>query len=291
MSKILIVDDNEKTRTMLKRHLKKEKCEIFEAKDGFEAMEIVEAENPWVILLDIMMPGISGMEVCQRIRARHDSDLFHIIMLTGVATAESKVSGLDTGADDYITKPFDIMELLARIRVGFRSVSKRKWAIIDDLTLLYNRNFFTAFLEKAVEQSNRYNHDLSLIITDIDHFKKVNDTHGHLTGDDILKEMGALLKKFCRVSDLAVRWGGEEFIILMPETNISGAAILAEKIRSGVAAHNFSVVSGLTASFGVASLKKKGEKDDGSNLLKNADEALYTAKENGRNQVVIFKDE
>lgn len=287
MNKILIVDDNEKTRTMLKRHLKKEKYEIFEAKDGFEALKIVETDTPGVILLDIMMPEISGMDVCRRIRARHDSDLFHIIMLTGVATAESKVSGLDMGADDYVTKPFDIVELLARVRVGFRSVANRKLAIIDNLTQVYNRNFFTAYLEKAIKQAYRYNHDLSLILTDIDHFKKVNDTHGHLAGDNILTEMGALLKKFCRVSDLAVRWGGEEFIIVMPETNIAGGTVLAEKIREGVAAHDFPVVPGITASFGVATLKKEGM----ARLLKDADEALYAAKENGRNQVVTYTEE
>lgn len=287
MNKILIVDDNEKTRTMLKRHLKKEKYEIFEAKDGFEALKIVETDTPGVILLDIMMPEISGMDVCRRIRARHDSDLFHIIMLTGVATAESKVSGLDMGADDYVTKPFDIVELLARVRVGFRSVANRKLAIIDNLTQVYNRNFFTAYLEKAIKQAYRYNHDLSLILADIDHFKKVNDTHGHLAGDKILTEMGALLKKFCRVSDLAVRWGGEEFIIVMPETNIAGGTVLAEKIREGVAAHDFPVVPGITASFGVATLKKEGM----ARLLKDADEALYAAKENGRNQVVTYTEE
>lgn len=287
MNKILIVDDNEKTRTMLKRHLKKEKYEIFEAKDGFEALKIVETDTPGVILLDIMMPEISGMDVCRRIRARHDSDLFHIIMLTGVATAESKVSGLDMGADDYVTKPFDIVELLARVRVGFRSVANRKLAIIDNLTQVYNRNFFTAYLEKAIKQAYRYNHDLSLILADIDHFKKVNDTHGHLAGDKILTEMGALLKKFCRVSDLAVRWGGEEFIIVMPETNIAGGTVLAEKIREKVAAHYFPVVPGITASFGVATLKKEGM----ARLLKDADEALYAAKENGRNQVVTYTEE
>ncbi len=272
---------------MLKRHLKKEKYEIFEAKDGFEALKIVETDKPGVILLDVMMPKISGMDVCRRIRARHDSDLFHIIMLTGVATAESKVSGLDMGADDYVTKPFDIVELLARIRVGFRSVANRKQAIIDNLTQVYNRNFFTAYLKKAIEQAHRYNYDLSLILTDIDHFKKVNDTHGHLAGDKILTEMGSLLKKFCRASDLAVRWGGEEFIIVMPETNIAGGTVLAEKIRAGVAAHDFPVVSGITASFGVATLKKEGA----DRLLKDADEALYTAKENGRNQVVTYSEE
>jgi len=287
MNKILIVDDNEKTRTMLKRHLKKEKYEILEAKDGFEALKIVETDKPGVILLDVMMPKISGMDVCRRIRARHDSDLFHIIMLTGVATAESKVSGLDMGADDYVTKPFDIVELLARIRVGFRSVANRKQAIIDNLTQVYNRNFFTAYLKKAIEQAHRYNYDLSLILTDIDHFKKVNDTHGHLAGDKILTEMGSLLKKFCRASDLAVRWGGEEFIIVMPETNIAGGTVLAEKIRAGIAAHDFPVVSGITASFGVATLKKEGA----DRLLKDADEALYTAKENGRNQVVTYSEE
>lgn len=287
MNKILIVDDNEKTRTMLKRHLKKEKYEIFEAKDGFEALRIVETDNPGVILLDVMMPEISGMDVCRRIRARHDSELFHIIMLTGVATAESKVSGLDMGADDYVTKPFDIEELLARVRVGFRSVANRKLALIDNLTQVYNKNFFTAYLEKAIEQAYRYNHDFSLILTDIDRFKKVNDTYGHLAGDKILTEMGSLLNLFCRGSDVAVRWGGEEFIIVMPETNISGGAVLAEKIRVAVAAHDFPVVSRITSSFGVATLTEHGA----AKLLKDADDALYMAKQNGRNQVVTYSEE
>ena len=287
MHKILIVDDNEKTRTMLKRHLKKEKYEIFEAKDGFEALRIVEKDNPGVILLDVMMPEISGMDVCRRIRSRHDSELYHIIMLTGVTTPGSKVSGLDMGADDYVTKPFDIEELLARVRVGCRSVENRKLAIIDNLTQIYNKNFFSAYLEKAIAQACRFHHDFSLILTDIDHFKKVNDTYGHLAGDKILTEMGSLLKLFCRASDIAVRWGGEEFLIVMPETDISGGTVLAEKIRVAVAANKFPVVSRITASFGVATLTEEGA----AKLLKDADEALYMAKQNGRNQVVTYKEE
>lgn len=281
MGKVLIVDDNSKTRRMLRRHLTKANYDVSEAEDGNMALEKIETDLPDVVLLDLMMPGMSGFEVCKRLRSVPQSDLIYIIMLTGMTTDEHKVQGLDIGADDYVTKPFNVDELLARIRVGLRTVEKKRHAVIDPLTKLYNKSFFETYLAQEVGRAWRHQHQLSLIMGDIDHFKNINDTYGHLKGDAVLVEMGKILRQYCRQSDIPVRWGGEEFAILLPETDLAGGRNLAERIRQAVEAHQFEGVSHITSSFGVASLKT-----DGQDLVKRADEALYEAKKKGRNTVI-----
>ena len=281
MSKVLIVDDNAKTRKMLSRHLKKENYAILEAENGQLALEQIRAELPEVVLLDVMMPGMSGFDVCQHLRKTPQHELVYIIMLTALTGNDDKVEGLDLGADDYVIKPFDISELLARIRVGERTVIKKREAIIDELTKAYNKNYFNLYLTQEVGRSERYKRDLSLIITDIDYFKKVNDTYGHLVGDKVLKEVAQVLIQQCRGSDIMARWGGEEFVFLLPETNLAKGQRVAERICQTIATHIFEEVQHITMSFGVASLTT-----DGYDLLKRADKALYKAKQNGRNCVV-----
>ena len=282
MEKILIVDDNPKTRKMLRRHLMKAGYECSEAENGEKALEEVKTNLPGVVLLDVMMPDMSGFDVCRELHNAPQGTLIYIIMLTGLTAGEDLVQGLDMGADDYITKPFDVSELLARIRVGVRTVQKKRDAVIDALTKLYNKSFFSIHLSQEVYAAERYNHPLSLIIGDIDHFKHVNDTYGHLIGDSVLIEIGLILRMHCRQSDIPVRWGGEEFAILLPETDLTGGITFAERIRQIIEFHQFEGVLQITASFGVADLKV-----DGQDLMHRADSALYDAKKQGRNRVVF----
>ncbi|MDM8564210.1 diguanylate cyclase [Candidatus Halobeggiatoa sp. HSG11] len=286
MEKILIVDDNNSIRKMLCFHLKKVKYEIFEAKDGAEALKQVRDCIPDVILLDVMMHGMSGFEVCKELRSDPKNSIIYIIMLTAMADSSNKITGLDIGADDYLIKPFEIEELLARIRVGIRSCQDKRHAVIDNLTQIYNRYFFDLHIVKEIKLALRYQRQLSLIMLDIDHFKRVNDNFGHDVGDSVLVELAAILNKYCRKNDIPIRWGGEEFIILLPETSIQGAKKFAERIKQTIETHNFTGAGHQTASFGISRLI-----DDHIMLIKQADDALYEAKENGRNMVVVAQKE
>lgn len=281
MEKILIVDDNEKMRKMLRRHLSRAGYEVAEAADGSGALEEIKTNLPDVVLLDVMMPDMTGFDVCERLRNTPRNELVYLIILTGVATEEHKVQGLDAGADDYVTKPFNVEELLARVRVGLRTVKKKREAVIDPLTKLYNRNFFDSYLAQEVEKAKRYQRELSLIMGDIDRFKQFNDTYGHLVGDRVLTAVSQILRMHCRQSDIAVRWGGEELAVLLPETGREGAETVAERIRQAVEENQFDDIHRITISLGVAELKT-----DGRDLLSRADDALYKAKEAGRNRVV-----
>ncbi|MFK5971489.1 MAG: diguanylate cyclase [Candidatus Marithrix sp.] len=285
MEKILIVDDNNSLRKMLRLNLVKAKYETFEAENGTTALKQVKNCIPDVILLDVMMPGMTGFEVCKELRNNPKNSVIYIIMLTAMADSSDKITGLDIGADDYLIKPFEIEELLARIRVGIRSCQDKRHAIMDTLTQLYNRHFFDVHLIKEINRALRYQRKLSLIMLDIDHFKQVNDTYGHDVGDLVLTELAIILNDHCRQSDIPIRWGGEEFIILLPETDKQGAKKLAERIRCAIETYDFTIAGHQTASFGVAILV-----DDYQTLIKRADEALYKAKENGRNIVIIADD-
>ncbi len=285
MEKILIVDDNNSLRKMLRLNLVKAKYEILEAENGTTALKQVEECVPDVILLDVMMPGMTGFEVCKELRNNPKNSVIYIIMLTAMADSSDKITGLDIGADDYLIKPFEIEELLARIRVGIRSCQDKRHAIMDTLTQLYNRHFFDIHIIKEINRALRYQCELSLIMLDIDHFKRVNDTYGHDVGDLVLTELAMILDDHCRQSDIPIRWGGEEFIILLPETDKQGAKKLAERIRCTIETYGFTTAGHQTASFGVAILV-----DDYQTLIKQADKALYKAKENGRNIVVIADD-
>lgn len=286
MSKILIVDENIKTRKMLHRHLTKGGYEVSEAENGQIALEKIRDELPEVVLLDVMMSDMTGFEVCQQLRKTPQYELIYIIMLTALTGSKDKIEGLDKGADDCVTKPFDISELFARIRVGERTALKKREATIDGLTKIYNRNYFDMYLAQEVSRAKRYERELSLIMADIDFFKQINDTYGHLTGDTVLQEFAQILMQQCRKSDLIARFGGEEFIILLPETPLKGGIIVAERMCERIATHIFQEVEHITASFGVANLITDR---DGRELLRRADSALYQAKKNGRNQVVVDK--
>lgn len=280
--KILIVDDSERVLKTLQRILAREDYSVEMAQDGEEALDKVCKWLPDLVLLDVKMPKIDGMEVCRRIKNNHKYSFIYVIMLTIKSSTEDEVAGFETGADDYVPKPFNPQILLARVRQGLRMVKKNQDASFDPLTRLYNRRVFELFMNQETAKFRRYQHPLSLIMTDLDNFKKINDAFGHKTGDLILQDFANILRQGIREADLPARWGGEEFAVMLPETDLKGAEKLAECLRQAIELHNFPHVGNITASFGVS-----GMTDADSDLVHAADKALYQAKQTGRNKVTV----
>jgi two-component system, cell cycle response regulator len=284
MIKILVADDDQEIRILIKHHLKDKEYSLYEAVDGEDTLTQLNKVQPDILLLDVEMPKLNGFEVVEQIRNnnKYSRLMLYIIFLTAKTDIDDKVKGLSSGADDYLTKPFHHKELAMRIEIGIRSVKEKHSAYKDSLTKLYNKNFFNLYCEQTIRESERYNYPLSLVIIDIDFFKKVNDTFGHAAGDIILQQLAIILMDSCRDTDIACRWGGEEFVLLMTNTNKEGALIIAERLRQKVESNKFSVVGSLTVSLGVAQYI-----DDKDEWFQNADIGLYKAKESGRNKVVV----
>lgn len=282
MPDVLIVDESIR---MLLHHLNKiEGCFVREARDGMTAMRIIEkGPSPDLVILDFMMPG---MEVCRKIRRNPTLDAIYIIMLSARTESSRKVNGFDMGVDDYVTKPFGSAELLARVDRGLRTSEEERQAIIDPLTGLYNRRSFTLAMQQEMLEAERYGYTLTMLMADLDHFKKVNDTWGHDAGDEVLTSISKLLKRGCRGSDIIARRGGEEFAILLPRTELEGGLKLAEDLRNALSQESFGQTENMTASFGVSSYLISGK-----SLMNHADMALYRAKGNGRNRVEAFEED
>jgi diguanylate cyclase (GGDEF)-like protein len=299
---IAIVDDDAAIRRLVRLLLTRGGYETREYANGSEARTALHSE-PWdLAILDRRLPEMDGLTLAEELKGTPEFRSRYIIMLTGEDDQEDKVEGLESGADDYITKPFQPRELLARIRAGERIVRLQKelletnkrlelLSITDGLTKLNNHRYFQDELARAFEESQRYGRPLSLAMIDLDFFKKVNDTYGHAVGDDVLKCAAALFHDSARSTDLVARYGGEEFAVMMPETELADAALFAEKIRSLVAASPFDTQAGAipaTVSIGVASVPHSRILSP-KELIVAADKALYRAKKNGRNQVQCEK--
>jgi diguanylate cyclase (GGDEF)-like protein len=295
---IAIVDDDAAIRRLLRLLLHRAGYETIECTTGAEAQAALR-QQPWdLAILDRRLPEMDGLELAAELKGNAEFRSRYIIMLTGEDDQEDKVEGLDSGADDYITKPFQPRELLARIRAGERIVRLQKelletnkrlelLSITDGLTKLNNHRYFQDELSRAFEESQRYGRPLSLAMIDLDFFKKVNDTYGHAVGDDVLKCAASLFKESARSTDLVARYGGEEFAVMMPETELADAAVFAEKIRSLVEGMPFDTQAGpiaVSVSIGVASVPHS-RIPTAKELIIAADKALYRAKKNGRNQV------
>jgi two-component system cell cycle response regulator len=296
--KVAIVDDDAAIRRLVRLFIQRAGYETLECTTGEEARRRLVAE-PWdLAILDRRLPDLDGVLLCHELKSNPDFRARYIIMLTGETEQEDKVQGLELGADDYITKPFQYPELMARIRAGKRIVDLQKelmetnrrlelLSITDGLTKLNNHRYFQDELLRAFEESSRYQRPLSLAMIDIDFFKKINDTHGHAIGDDVLKAVSNLFRESIRSTDLVARYGGEEFAVMMPETELDDAITFAEKIRALVAEKAIDTQAGpvpATVSIGVASVpftRVRGPKE----LIVAADKALYRAKKAGRNQV------
>ncbi len=306
--RILVVDDHEDNIELLRARLEARGYQVFGASDGQAALDQVESINPDLILLDVMMPKMDGMEVVRRLKANKDLPFIPVIMQTALDSTENKVEGLGAGADDYITKPINFAELEARVTALLR-IKKLETALrdrekelseandkltrislTDGLTEIDNRRCLETRLNEMWQHSARLHEPVALIMCDIDKFKSVNDQFGHQAGDSVLKEVAKLLKDEAREIDRVGRYGGEEFLLILPGTVLDAAVTFAERLREKVEGHTFSYTGGTlrrTISCGVAASPHPRVKDQEA-LLKAADEALYVAKETGRNRVVRF---
>lgn len=291
---ILIIDDSPDIHQLLKVRLKNLDVSLAHALSGAEGMVKTEETQPDLILLDVHMPEASGFDVCRDLNANSSTQNIPVIFLTGAADVDQKVLGFELGAVDYIQKPFDSAELNARVRAALRTkrfqdmLAQR--AMIDGLTGLWNRTHFEMRLQDEVAATQRYDRPLSLIMLDVDHFKKLNDNHGHPFGDEVLQAVGEALAETARTSDSACRYGGEEFAVILRETNLEGALILAERLRKlieGLTLRNKGQDVQVTASFGVSCSELCMNPLDFSRrwLITSADGALYAAKHAGRNRV------
>jgi two-component system, cell cycle response regulator len=300
--RVAVVDDDNAIRRLVKLYLTRSGYEVLEFAAGEEARRELN-RVPWdLAILDRRLTDMDGVVLCHELKSNPELRSRYVILLTGEAEQEDKVLGLDLGADDYITKPFQPPELLARIRAAKRIVDLQKelmetnkrlelLSITDGLTNLYNHRHFQDELARAFEESQRYQRPLSLAIVDIDFFKKVNDSHGHAVGDEVLKSLSRIFQKSIRSADLAARYGGEEFAVMMPETNLSEAIVFAEKIRTLVEERAVETQAGpisATVSIGVATVPHSQIRS-AKELIVAADKALYRAKKNGRNQVQAEK--
>lgn len=291
--KIILLEDDANVSLMLSRQLQKSGYSVVTASTLAEARELVR--GPWdLAILDRNVPDGDGIELCREIRGAAPHS--YIVMLTGAATEHDKLEGFACGADDYITKPAQIGELMARIRAGLRIVELQtrlmasnsaleELSQTDPLTSLRNRRAFDERLSDAFDQATRYCRPLSLAIVDLDHFKNVNDTHGHDAGDDTLRGVARLIADVTRQSDFVARVGGEEFAILLPETALFEALQFGEKLRATVASSSIGEHR-VTVSVGIANIPHS-EIGGTAELYRAADQALYRAKVRGRNRVEI----
>jgi diguanylate cyclase (GGDEF)-like protein len=287
--KVLIVDDSPEAIVIARARLSKERLEIISAEGGRAGLDVARREKPDLILLDLNMPDLSGFEVCQTHKGDTELCMIPVIFLSGSGGPDEKVKGLDLGAVDYVTKPFDAFELRARVRAALRTKRLQdlliEYAHIDPLTGLPNRRALTERLGEEWERIRRHGGSLALIMTDIDTFKRVNDTFGHNVGDRVLQELAKTIAGHCRAMDVPARYGGDEFVVLVPGETQAGAAILAERVRESV--QQQCLEAGIekvqiTASFGVADSCGAAETRE---IIERADKALYAAKDAGRNAV------
>jgi diguanylate cyclase (GGDEF)-like protein len=306
--KILVVDDHEDNIELLRARLEARGYEVFGANDGQAALEQVDKVCPDLILLDVMMPKMDGMEVVRRLKANANLPFIPVIMQTALDSTENKVEGLDAGADDYITKPINFAELEARVNSLLRikslqsalaarekelselNMRLRQISLTDGLTQVENRRSLEERLHDMWQHSLRLHEPIAIVMCDIDKFKSVNDTYGHQAGDAVLKEFAQCLKAEAREIDRVGRYGGEEFLLILPGTVLDAAVTFAERLREKVEKHTFKYAGGTlrrTMSCGVAGAPHPRVKDQEA-LLRAADDALYVAKETGRNRVVRF---
>ena len=289
---ILVAEDNADQLEIIQTILTKGRYRVVSAVNGQEAMERLAREPVDIALLDIMMPKLTGLEVCRKIREDPRLRNIYVIFLTALVAGEDRVKGLEMGANDYITKPFYIPELMARISVAERLTHERRemerQAAHDPLTGLYNRRTFEERLGPEFDRAKRYGRPLSILMIDVDDFKRVNDKYGHDWGDVVLKEVARVLREKTRKSDIPARYGGEEFIMMLPEIALEGAEQAAEKIRQEIDGLRFNPNSlppfSVTVSVGVASSSSRSYEDSRA-AVKDADLALYRAKRNGKDRV------
>jgi diguanylate cyclase (GGDEF)-like protein len=303
--KLLIAEDEIVSQNLLKIAATKWGYEVVLCSDGTTALEeLRHPDAPLLVILDWMMPGLNGPEVIRRLRERKDSPYAYLILLTGKTQAQDIVEGLEAGADDYITKPFNIAELEVRVRAGQRIVQLQAellatqqaleiQATHDGLTGIWNRRAIMDLLDQELGRCFRTHTPVAIIMADLDHFKQINDTYGHMAGDDVLREASQRIGPNLRNYDAVGRYGGEEFLIVLPGCSPTDALRIAERIRESIAISPVKTSAGnipITMSLGLAVTGESREMDIESQkrvLVHAADEALYIAKREGRNRVSV----
>jgi len=307
-AKILLVEDSRSQAQVTKDFLEKNGYEVDWVVDGKSAIKRVRTKPVDIVLLDYVLPDINGHEVCRWIRLNEHTRGVPIIMITARGNTENKVLCLQAGADDCLQKPYNEIELNARIYACLRTKALQDelrcmnqqlqemltrvegLAISDSLTGLFNRRHFESALEREFGRAARYGSSLSCLMIDIDHFKNVNDENGHRTGDMVLRETAQIVKQTARDVDTVARWGGEEFVILLPQTGRKNGELFASRLLKVISEHVFLGMpgKGITVSIGIASTPHPSI-DTGEKLINASDQALYEAKRKGRNRVETYR--
>jgi diguanylate cyclase (GGDEF)-like protein len=300
--KVLLADDEIVSRRLIETSVRRWGYETVVASDGLEALEILQGPDPpKLAVLDWMMPGLDGVQVCQQSRQNKDDGSYtYIILLTAKHTQSDVIEGLEAGADDYISKPFDPQELKVRLRTGKRILclldqlttareTLRELAARDPLTGLWNHNSIIELLENELRRAERQGTCVGVALVDLDHFKSVNDTHGHLVGDHVLREAAQTMIGSIRPYDAVGRLGGEEFLVVLPGCDRINAVSHAERLRSALNRIAVDTKSGplhFTASFGVTVVTPEASVDAQS-AIRTADAAMYSSKHSGRDRVTF----
>jgi len=300
MDKILIIDDDAGVRDSMQEFIKDSGYDIYTASSAEEALELLKSEIVDVVITDIILTGMDGLELTDLIKHNYDID---VIVMTGYSEKFSYEDAINKGASDLVFKPVRYRELMLRLKRVLKerqlSIDRAKMlktleklAITDGLTRLYNLRHFYKQLEIEIDRCNRYGHSLALLLLDIDHFKKCNDTYGHLEGDKVLIRLGQIVKLCLRTMDSAYRYGGEEFTIILPETTGKEANNVAERISASVESERFSTEAGedfsITISIGVTEYFKEEQL---STFIHRADQAMYKSKAKGRNRISFLAAE
>lgn len=299
--KILLVEDQALERLLVRDRLRREPLELIEAPNALIGLQLVRERSPDLILLDLGLPDLPGLEFIRRIKQDPVMRSIPIVVLSGATDTEDKVRALDLGAVDFISKPFDPIELRARIRTALRTKYLTDFleqqANLDALTGLANRHALFDRFEAECAASVRRNSPLSVLIADLDYFKQINDRYGHHAGDLVLQSAARVLRELARRNDLVARYGGEEFVILAPDCDITGGLALADRVKESIAAlqisHGQHTLT-ITVSLGAVTINDPAfpltEPQNASKVLQKADQALYSAKAAGRNVVHVWSE-
>jgi diguanylate cyclase (GGDEF)-like protein len=302
--RILVAEDNVVFQRILENNLKAWGYEVILTPDGTEAWKILSGPDaPQLAILDWMMPGLNGIELCKKIRQEMREPYTYVILLTAMHGDDELVAGMEAGADDYITKPFKPAELRVRLRAGRRVIdlqndlvqareALRLKASRDQLTGLWNHEEIFRLLDLELFRADRQNASVAIVLADLDHFKKINDTFGHLAGDSVLRIVAQRFKALVRPYDAVGRYGGDEFLFVLPGCDRASALGLIERIRADVCAEKLATTEGqipVTLSMGLI-VHSKQEGCDAKAVLRDTDAALYRAKNGGRNQIVVVGD-
>lgn len=295
--KILIAEDNAVSRRLLEATLTKWNYEVIVTTNGKEALEVLKSENPpQIAVLDWIMPEMNGIDVCREIRTTKKEPYIYIIMLSARGEKEDIVEGMNSGADDYIAKPFHSHELNVRIKAGRRIIELEEdlisvrnqlqiQATHDNLTGILNRGAIMDLMHNEMSRAERTKKPIGILMADIDHFKSVNDNYGHLSGDAVLREIVVRIQTALRPYDAVGRYGGEEFLLILPDCNEIDLYKIAERIRAQVSDKEFAIPEGsVTVTISIGATVIESAQDSQSEVfIKKADVALYKAKEEGRN--------